>query len=61
MVAQRRLDPQAMRLLWRRRRAGIFLLGVGAAFISTIPVVNLLAPLIAAAAMTHQVRSWNPG
>ena len=58
MVAQRRLDPQAMRLLWRRRRAGILLLGIGAAFISTIPVVNLLAPLIAAAAMTHQVRSW---
>ncbi len=58
MVAQRRLDPQAMRLLWRRRRTGILLLGIGAAFISTIPVVNLAAPLIAAAAMTHQVRSW---
>jgi CysZ protein len=61
MVAQRRLDPQAMRLLWRRRRAGIVLLGIGAAFISTIPVVNLAAPLIAAAAMTHQVRTWTIG
>jgi CysZ protein len=58
MVAQRRLDPPALRQLWRQRRAGILMLGIGAAFISTIPVVNLAAPLIAAAAMTHQVQAW---
>lgn len=61
MVAQRRLDPSALRQLRRDRRAKIFLSGVGVAFISTIPLVNLVAPLVAAAAMTHQVRSWTGG
>jgi CysZ protein len=58
MVAQRRLDPSALRALWRDRRAAILITGAGVAFISTIPLVNLVAPLVAAAAMTHQVMSW---
>lgn len=58
MVAQRRLDPAARRLLRRNRRARIFLSGAAVAFISTIPLVNLVAPLVAAAALTHQVMSW---
>ena len=61
MVAQRRLDPSALRHLRRLRRAGIFLSGVIVAFISTIPLVNLVAPLVAVAAMTHQVMSWTRG
>jgi CysZ protein len=61
MVAQRRLDPSALRALWRDRRAAIVISGAGVAFISTIPLVNLVAPLIAAAAMTHQVMSWIGG
>jgi CysZ protein len=61
MVAQRRLDPAALRRLWHDRRAAIVLSGAGVAFISTIPLVNLVAPLIAAAAMTHQVMSWIGG
>jgi uncharacterized protein involved in cysteine biosynthesis len=61
MVAQRRLDPVALRQLRRNRRAGIFLSGAVVAFISTIPLVNLVAPLVAAAAMTHQVMSWIGG
>lgn len=61
MVAQRRLDPSALRALWRDRRAAILVSGASVAFISTIPLVNLVAPLIAAAAMTHQVMSWIGG
>lgn len=61
MVAQRRLDPSALRLLWRERRSGLLLFGAVIAFISTIPLVNLVAPLVAAAAMTHQVMSWIGG
>ncbi len=61
MVAQRRLDPSALRQLRRHHRAKIFLSGAGVAFISTIPLVNLVAPLVAAAAMTHQVMSWIGG
>lgn len=61
MVAQRRLDPPALRQTQRLRRTKIFLSGVAVAFISTIPLVNLVAPLVAAAAMTHQLMSWTGG
>ena len=61
MVAQRRLDPSALRQLRRDRRARIFLSGAVVAFISTIPLVNLVAPLVAVAAMAHQLMSWTRG
>ncbi|HEX2114471.1 MAG TPA: EI24 domain-containing protein [Alphaproteobacteria bacterium] len=58
MVAPRRLDSGPRRELWRRRRLGFFLAGVAFAFFSTLPLVNLLAPALAAAAMTHLVESY---
>ena len=58
MVAPRRLDSEPRRELWRRRRLGFFLAGVAFAFLSTLPLVNLLAPALAAAAMTHLVESY---
>jgi CysZ protein len=58
MVAPRRLDSEPRRELWRRRRLGFFLAGVAFAFLSTVPLVNLLAPALAAAAMTHLVESY---
>jgi CysZ protein len=57
MVAPRRLPTEPRRALWRRRRSGFVLAGAVIAFISTLPVVNLLAPVLAAAAMTHLVES----
>jgi CysZ protein len=58
MVAPRRLESGPRRELWRRRRLGFFLAGVAFAFFSTLPLVNLLAPALAAAAMTHLVESY---
>jgi CysZ protein len=58
MVAPRRLASEPRRELWRRRRTGFVFAGAAIAFISTLPVINLLAPVLAAAAMTHLVESY---
>jgi uncharacterized protein involved in cysteine biosynthesis len=55
LVAARRLDPRAADALRRRHRLRLWLMGILLAFLSTVPVVNLLAPLIATAAMVHEV------
>ncbi len=55
MVAPRRLEREPRRMLWRRWRLGFVLAGVVFAFMSTLPLVNLLAPVLAAATMTHMV------
>jgi uncharacterized protein involved in cysteine biosynthesis len=55
MVAPRRLEREPCRMLWRRWRLGFVLAGVVFAFLSTLPLVNLLAPVLAAATMTHMV------
>jgi CysZ protein len=49
----RHLDDEAARAMRRRYSRRIVLAGVVIAFLFTIPVVNLLTPLIAAAAMVH--------
>lgn len=53
LVASRRLDRAQWAVLWQRRRLRFVLAGVVIALFSTVPLVNLLAPVIAAAAMTH--------
>jgi uncharacterized protein involved in cysteine biosynthesis len=53
LVALRRLDRTEARRLWRKKRWRFFLSGVTIAFLLTVPVVNLLTPIIAAAAMVH--------
>ncbi len=55
MVAIRRLDSVAARHLWRSRRIAWLVMGAAIAFISTLPVINLVAPLVGVAAMTHRV------
>lgn len=53
VVAARRLDPAAARALRRRHARTIFAGGVLLALLLTVPLVNLLAPLIGTAAMVH--------
>lgn len=57
MVAGRRLEPQAADALRRRHRIRLWLLGMVLALLSTLPVINLLAPLVATAAMVHEVET----
>ena len=53
VVAARRLDPAQVAALRRRKLGAIFAAGIVIAVLLTIPFVNLLAPLVATAAMVH--------
>ncbi|HYH17456.1 MAG TPA: EI24 domain-containing protein [Azospirillum sp.] len=53
LVANRRLGRQAARDLRRTYPLKPFLAGVIIAFLSTVPVVNLLVPVVASAFMVH--------
>jgi uncharacterized protein involved in cysteine biosynthesis len=53
VVAARRLDAPAARALRRQNARTVFAAGVLLAMLLTVPVVNLLAPLLGTAAMVH--------
>jgi uncharacterized protein involved in cysteine biosynthesis len=55
LVALRRLDPWTARALWRSQRWRFFIAGLLITALLTVPVVNLVASLIAAAFMVHLV------
>jgi CysZ protein len=54
-VALRRLDPAAARMLRRAHQGQVLLAGVVIAFLLTVPLVNLIAPVVATAFMLHLV------
>jgi CysZ protein len=54
-VALRRLDPAAARALRRAHQGRVLLAGVVIAFLLTVPLVNLIAPVVATAFMLHLV------
>jgi uncharacterized protein involved in cysteine biosynthesis len=58
LVAQRRLDPDGVRDLRRAKRLPIFFAGVITTFLLTLPLVNLLAPIVGTAAMVHLFETW---
>jgi CysZ protein len=53
LVALRRLEPRAAGLLWRAQRPRLVAAGAAIAFLLTLPLVNLAAPLVAALFMLH--------
>ena len=53
VAALGRVQPAEAAHLMRRNRMSIIARGAGIAFLLTIPVVNLFAPVVAAATMTH--------
>ncbi|PWC39318.1 EI24 domain-containing protein [Azospirillum sp. TSO35-2] len=59
MVAHRRLDRAQVRALRRARPLKPFLAGVAIAFLSSIPFVNLLVPVVASAFMVHVLQSMS--
>lgn len=61
LAALRRMAGAEARDLRKVRGLGVFLSGVVIAFLLTLPVVNLLAPIIGTAAMVHLVETWRPG
>ena len=58
LVALRRTDRDTARAVRRAHRGTLFATGVIAAFALTVPVVNLLAPVVVTAAMVHLFETW---
>jgi CysZ protein len=52
-VALRRLDPAEARRFWKGHRGRLWVGGLLIAFLFSLPVVNLIAPTLAAAYMLH--------
>ena len=61
LVAHRRLEPRTARWLRRNVRWQVIFAGAFIAFLMTIPLVNLVAPVVAAAAMVHLLEGWRDG
>lgn len=61
LVAHRRVGPAEARTLRKAHQGTLFLAGVAAAFLLTVPVVNLLAPIVTVAATVHMFQSWRTG
>jgi len=53
VVAFRRLPPDIARQLRKAHRGRVWLFGALTAFLLTVPLVNLITPVLATAAMTH--------
>lgn len=60
LVALRRIDPASARRLRKERQGALFFAGIGIALLLTVPVVNLLTPILATATMVHLFQSWRP-
>ena len=59
LVAARRVDPETARALRDRNRWTLFAAGTVAATMLTVPILNLVAPVIATAATVHLFHAWN--
>ena len=58
LVAHRRIEPAEARRLRAAFRGQCFVAGVAIALLMTVPLVNLLAPVIGTAAMVHLIQGW---
>lgn len=58
MISFRRMTPAQARELRQRQKGKIFIFGVLVAFLLSIPILNLLTPIVAAATMVHLFESW---
>jgi uncharacterized protein involved in cysteine biosynthesis len=61
LIAWRHLDQPAAAALRRRHQGRLLAAGCLIAFLLTVPVVNLIAPVLATAAMVHIVRALRAG
>ena len=61
LAASRRLPPQGVGELRRANKARVFLAGSLAALLLTVPLVNLVAPIIGVAAMVHILEKLRHG
>ncbi|MEQ8319534.1 MAG: EI24 domain-containing protein [Rhodospirillales bacterium] len=60
LVASRRLPQADVAVLRKSRQGSVLMVGIVIAFALTIPVVNLLMPVVATSAMVHLFEKWRP-
>lgn len=58
MVSIRRLDAGQTRALRKQYQTPLLMIGAIFAFLMTVPIVNLLTPIIATATMVHLFETW---
>jgi CysZ protein len=58
LVSHRRLAPAEARTLRKQRQSAIIGIGVVFAFLMTLPIINLLTPVVATASMLHLFEAW---
>lgn len=58
LVAWRRLDAGTARILRRQHSGMVLIAGIATALMLTVPVLNLLVPVLAVMAMVHLVQGW---
>lgn len=58
LVSHRRLAPADARVLRKERQSAIIGIGVVFAFLMTLPIINLLTPVVATATMLHLFEAW---
>lgn len=61
LIALRRMDGAAARAMWRRHRGKLVLVGVVIVFLLSLPLINLVAPVMAAAFLLHVVEGLRRG
>lgn len=59
LVALRRSDAEAVHAVRRRHRVRLWLVGAGITVIATIPILNMVFPVIGVAAMVHTAHRLN--
>lgn len=59
IVALRRVSRAAAARLRRKNRGALFIMGILIASLLTVPVVNLLVPIVATMAMVHLFHRWS--
>ena len=59
LVSHRRFHPENAHRIRRRFRTQLIVAGTLIAILMTVPVVNLVAPIIATAAMVHLLHGWS--
>lgn len=61
LVAHRRLSADDAKAMRKANQWQLLMLGVIIAFLLTVPILNLITPIIATAAMIHMFQSWRQG
>jgi CysZ protein len=59
LIAHRRLGPLEVTHLRQTCKVKIFLAGMIITFLMTVPIINLVTPVVATAAMVHLVQRWH--